>query len=620
MNKSLRCAQALSMFACALSFGLAMATLDARSLWGDEAFSVWASRQPALALIAGLDAQPPLYHLALGLGRALWGDSEFAVRFLSVLCVTLMVAVAYAIGRRLVAPNAGAALALVVGTSPLLLYFAQEARMYALAALLAALSTWAVALGAPSRSARGAVGYAVASVAALFTHYYTAGPLAANALVSGVTALRARSPRVLLRWAAAHLAIALVFGGWFIGLQSRYAARAVGGRSQLLPPLHEMTANIGAGIEGLVFGMRANGSLREVALGLFVLGLVGAALHLRAGRRAAASLGALGIAFSLLLVTPTASPSGIVPDFSPRYYLFILLPLALAATGWAISRWWIARAGLGLCVALVGLYGTAHLLDPSWQKSRYAALVQHLHAQHKPEDGIVLVNSDQYSLAAYYRLPKLPTWVVPNDRLNDAEFVRNKLHELVRDRARVWVIRFGWATALGAQSTVEQQLRETGVMIDQRGFQDGALVLYDLRVGAAEGQVQPADALFGGRIRLMGVRERRAAYRPGESVTLDLVWRAERQPNADYTVFMHLRRADTGEQIAALDSQPQVPTSRWQPGAVFTDTRAVPIPLDAKPGEYVVIIGWYLYPSFERLSLAGEAGTEFTASRFRVGE
>ena len=106
-------------------------------------------------------------------------------------------------------------------------------------------------------------------------------------------------------------------------------------------------------------------------------------------------------------------------------------------------------------------------------------------------------------------------------------------------------------------------------------------------------------------------------------MTLDLVWRAERKPEADYTVFMHLRRADDGEQIAALDSPPQngaAPTSGWSPGQVITETRAVPIPPDAPAGEYNVIIGLYQYPSFERLTIDDQGLTEYIAARIRVIE
>ena len=55
-----------------------------------------------------------------------------------------------------------------------------------------------------------------------------------------------------------------------------------------------------------------------------------------------------------------------------------------------------------------------------------------------------------------------------------------------------------------------------------------------------------------------------------------------------------------------------------KPGAIITDTRAVPIPSDAAPGDYHVIIGWYLNPSFERLTVDGRDATEYVVERITI--
>jgi uncharacterized membrane protein len=128
-------ARRLALRLCGLAFALGTFALDARSLWGDEAFSVWASKQSALALIGGLDAQPPLYHLALGLARAIWGEMVFALRFLSVICAVLLVAVGARLGWQIGGPRAAIPAASLLATLPILLYYAQEARMYALGML-----------------------------------------------------------------------------------------------------------------------------------------------------------------------------------------------------------------------------------------------------------------------------------------------------------------------------------------------------------------------------------------------------------------------------------------------------------------------------------------------------
>jgi mannosyltransferase len=615
-------ARRLALGLCGLAFVLATATLDARALWGDEAFSVWASKQSAPALIGGLDAQPPLYHLALGLARALWGETVFAVRFLSVICAALLVAVGARLGRQIGGPRAATLAASLLATSPILLYYAQEARMYALSALLAgaAMLVARERLSAAPPAAPAWAGYAALALGALLTHYYTAGVLLINGLATGVAALRRRR---LWAWLVTHIAIATLFLAWFLGLQSRYVARSAAGAGRIVPLVEDIASNVGVGVNGLLFGMRALEFTTPVALGLFGLALVGAFRY----RRSDALLIISWVVAALGLVALTAGRSGIVGDFNPRYYLFALLPLALAAAGWlggGVRRavWLRAVAALpGLAMAGAAAVGLGQLFDLSWQKSRYDALIATIRARAQAGDAVVMVNSDQFALLDYYGPLDLPTWIVGNDALGgDAA---QALARFVAGKARVWLVNYGWAMLLGPRSPVEEALAAQGVRIAAEGFQDAALALYDLRVSASEGPFEPRMVRFGDQIALVGLRSRAQRYAPGQAVTLDLVWRAERKPEADYTVFMHLRRADDSAQIAALDSPPQngaAPTSGWSPGQVITETRAVPIPPDAPAGEYNVIIGLYRYPSFERLTIDDQGLTEYIAARIRVIE
>ncbi len=631
---------------CALAFLLATWTLDARGLWGDEAFSVWASKQPATALIAGLDAQPPLYHLLLGAGRLLWGESVFALRYLSVCCGVLLVAVGAQLGRLIGGSSASAFAALWLAVSPISLYFAQEARMYAPAALfaggamllaVASLKRRARTAGCAAQGGRRDASYVLLSLGALFTHYYVAGVLLVNALALGLAALRSRDARRIVAWLIAHLLIALVFGAWFLGLQSRYASRAIAGRARIVPAFEDIVSDFGVGVNGLLFGMRADGSLTAAALALFALAVVGVIGYWRRGQRGDTRLILGWIVASLGVVAATAGRSGIVGDFNPRYYLFALLPLALAAAGWVVliedalrravrtpvSRRAVLPFAFVILIALApAVVGDLQLFDLSWQKSRYDAMVGAIRARAQPNDGAVLVNSDQFPLLAYYGPLDMPVWIVGNDTLNrDPASVEAELSRFAEGKSRLWLVNYGWAMALQPPSVVEQALNQRGARTYAQGFQDVSLALYDLRFAAGDAPVRPQRVRFGGQIALVGVRGRARLYHPGEAVTLDLIWRADQAPRADYTVFMHLRRADDGSQIAAFDSPPvngAAPTSRWTPGQIVTDTRAVPIPADAPPGEYNVVIGLYLYPTFERLTMDGGEATEHIVERVTI--
>jgi 4-amino-4-deoxy-L-arabinose transferase-like glycosyltransferase len=636
------------MACCLIALALGAWALDARSLWGDEAFSVWASKQPALTLLAGLDAQPPLYHWLLAAARGLWGESVFAIRYLSVFCGVLLVAVGARLGRELGGGQVSVLTAFILATSPILIYFEQEARMYALAALLAGgamlvMSNWLFVMSAHAqlpitnyRSRIAIAGYVLLSIASLFTHFYTVGVLAVNSFALGITALRSRDVRRMVEWVIAHGAIALVFGGWFFGLQSRYVSRATATRSRIVPIPEEIVRNIGHGLNGLIFGMRADPATTALAIALFVAALMGVIGYWRRGKRAAAALIVGWVFTSLIVVLLTAAPSGVVNDFNPRYFLFALLPLALAASGWllVIGNWRLEGAQSPitnyqlpvayLIVILLALPGLTALFDPSWAKSRYAALVDAIRERARPGDGVVLVNSDQFPLIDFYGQATPPTLIVPNGQLSsDVPAVQAMFDNFAHDKRRVWLVNYGWAQALQPRSVVEQQLNASAVRTYSQGFQDASLALYDLDTNNAGGPVTPQFVNFGDEIALTGVRQPALAYRPGEAITLDLIWQAEQKPKADYTVFMHLRRAGDGGQIAAFDSPPvngSSPTSSWSQGQIITDTRAIQIPADAAPGNYNVVIGLYQYPTFERLPIVGQDGAEHIVGTVTIGQ
>ena len=118
---------------------------------------------------------------------------------------------------------------------------------------------------------------------------------------------------------------------------------------------------------------------------------------------------------------------------------------------------------------------------------------------------------------------------------------------------------------------------------------------------------------LGDQIELIGYALDPASIQPGESIHLRLYWRALRQPDADYTVFAHVRDA-AGNIAAQLDSPPQLgayPTSFWDAGEIVTDDRSIQIAVNARAGDYTVNVGLYRLDNGERLPVtSGGSGTE----------
>jgi len=91
--------------------------------------------------------------------------------------------------------------------------------------------------------------------------------------------------------------------------------------------------------------------------------------------------------------------------------------------------------------------------------------------------------------------------------------------------------------------------------------------------------------------------------KPGDSLTITLVWRAEDTPSTSYHVFLHLL-GPNGVLAAQSDGVPANwirPTTGWLPGETITDVRVLTIPGDAPAGDYTLSAGLYV-PGGERLT------------------
>src|SRR5215204_1376947 len=122
---------------------LRFATLDGQSYWFDEAVTVQLLRMDLgdmLSAIPDSESTPPLYYVVAWLWTQLFGTGEVGLRSLSALAGTATIPVAYAVGARALSARAGLVAAALVAANPLLVWYSQEARAYALLVLLTALT------------------------------------------------------------------------------------------------------------------------------------------------------------------------------------------------------------------------------------------------------------------------------------------------------------------------------------------------------------------------------------------------------------------------------------------------------------------------------------------------
>jgi 4-amino-4-deoxy-L-arabinose transferase-like glycosyltransferase len=145
----------------AIGLGLRLYQAASKSVWLDEAFSIWVARHsPAeiLAWLVKVDQHPPLYYLSLSLWIRLFGWWETPARAFSALWGVLTIPVMFAIGRRLGGIGLGLVAALLLTFSPFHVQFAQEMRMYALLSFGAAVALWGLATVIDEPAAREPLG------------------------------------------------------------------------------------------------------------------------------------------------------------------------------------------------------------------------------------------------------------------------------------------------------------------------------------------------------------------------------------------------------------------------------------------------------------------------------
>ena len=118
------------------------------------------------------ESNPPLYYvLAWGWVKA-FGRDEWGIRSLSALAGTLTVPLGYAIGRQLASRRVGLVLTGLLAFNPMLIWYSQEARSYALLVFFVALSFLFFVRALDTRRGRDLALWAVTSALAFGSHYF----------------------------------------------------------------------------------------------------------------------------------------------------------------------------------------------------------------------------------------------------------------------------------------------------------------------------------------------------------------------------------------------------------------------------------------------------------------
>jgi 4-amino-4-deoxy-L-arabinose transferase-like glycosyltransferase len=332
--------------------GVRLATLDVQSMWLDEAVThslVTRSFGGMLSAIPHSESTPPFFYVLEWVWARVFGFGAVGLRSLSALFGSATIIVVAAIAGRLGGRRAALAAAALAAANPLLIWYSQEARAYALLVLLCAVTVLCLVRGDWR-------GWALAAALALATHYFAVFIVIPQALW-----LLWRHGRSSRRAALSLAAVAIV-GAALLPLA---VVQASGNRARFISATGLRSRVVAVPKQFLIGYATPHATVLTVLAALAALGL---AVSLR--RRDLHLLALAAIAVVLPIALAVAGADYVIT----RNLIMAMVPLVvLAGLAAARTRAGPALAGLLCVVGVVAFVGVE--LTPADQRNDWRGVV-----------------------------------------------------------------------------------------------------------------------------------------------------------------------------------------------------------------------------------------------------
>jgi Dolichyl-phosphate-mannose-protein mannosyltransferase len=402
--------------------GLVLRLLATRGIWLDEATSVKQASMPLgrmLDELGAVDVHPPLHHLVLWVTVRVLGTGELAVRLPSLLAATALIPLLFVIGRDVYDRRAGLAASSLATVAPFTVWYAQEARMYALFMLFALLAAWLQVRIVRDRRLRDCLAYVAAAVALIHTQYFGLLFVGAQQLVFLAALWARRRDAVALRtglvaWGTLLPLLALACVPLMSFALGQFEANEAAGKgfqqvpSQTGGALEESQAPPGAyaaltNAAWALLGYHSDATMTALAA-LWPLLMLLALLLLGRGR--SWSTGALATAAALpaLMLFGLGQLKPFV--FEVRYFVgavpLLLLLVGRALTSWPARRGATALAGAAAFAALAAGLADQQLNGSNPRVYDFKGALTALEARARPGDVVVFTPPYIDTVVAYY--------------------------------------------------------------------------------------------------------------------------------------------------------------------------------------------------------------------------
>jgi len=437
----------------ALSFG----NMSRWSIWFDEAFGVYLIRHSFadVAKFTATDVHPPLYYWLLKLWQGAFGDSELALRSMSMLFIMIAMVFVYLIVRRAFSRNAAAWVMAFMAISPMMIRYADEARMYGLAMAIVAAASYVLIDATNKPSTKKWIVYGVLVSLGMWTHYFTALIWIAH-WVWRYLAVRTGNAKQTSKafwskeWVRAHIVAVGLFLPWLPTMVVQMS-NVQGGGFWIQPITVSTPFNF---ITNVVLYRENDETLSWLGLLMLAVIIVSFALVIRTYLTLKAEQKQLYRLFIAMVLVPMAvliiaSMPPLRPSFIDRY-LVTTLPYWAALIGIAVyvglnnkRTKLLAQVTAGL-VAVAMIFGIVHVyeignfnkhsLDPLPVRQTAQAISNET-AGTQP---IVVLSSWRFYELHYYDSAKNPVYFEATDNLvwGSYDMLRENDYRKVRDTAQ----------------------------------------------------------------------------------------------------------------------------------------------------------------------------------------
>ena len=477
-----------------LGFALRLISLN-QSFWLDEAVQVWASRdfgiKDLLFEYMKGDFNPPLFHFLLHFWIKIFGDSEVSVRMPSVILGVGSIWLVYKTAVLLfhlggVHANTSKVFwlsALLLATSPLHIYYSQEARMYSLTCFSVLLMIWRFLIWQKKESFKNGLFLGTSLVFMGFSHYLTLLVLPAMLIFiyskHGRGSVIKKFGLILLPLILFFLLYLPIFNNQLktgIAIKNDFSVwgETVGSfslKSAALLPIKFIIGRISMSNK-IAYGITA-AVLVVIFWGITLLeGAKNLKLKIQNSKLQLKIQNFNSFLFALLLfLSPTLGfiVSFFVPVFSYFRFLFVL-PFFYLLIGFGIEK--IKKRNLKrlVIIFLVGINLTCsfiYLFNSKFHREDWKGMVDWLDKQEKAP---LLILSQVSKPLEYYSKSDILFW--PQDE------------EKIKENGKIWLIEYA-LPIFDPQKTVKGGLLEQGfVLIEQKSFREIILSFWEKEVYA----------------------------------------------------------------------------------------------------------------------------------------